>query len=367
MEEDSRNQWSHLPETRTVADGFVWGRGALDVKCGVIGIMAAIELLAKDGFVPERTIYLAFGHDEEVGGQDGNAAIAKRFANQQVRLGFVLDEGGAILDGIVPGSPQPVALVAIAEKRPVHLTITAHGEGGHGSMPGRSAVVNLAEAIVRLERNPMPARLTQATEALFDYLGPEMPLLQRTILGNRWLFRHLIAWQFSRRPSTNAVVRSTINFTQLQTNSESNQNATIATATVNARLLPGDSIDRVIDHISSVTRELRLSDGKPAIECKVERTPQGEGIAPVDCPEFFTLQHTIHQVFPDVIVAPGLTSVSTDSSWYYAVTDKIYRFIPMRVNSEDVVRIHGLNERIAVDNLGEIVQFYAQLLRNSSN
>src|SRR5690606_4443228 len=114
-------------------------------------------------------------HDEEVGGDEGNALIAQRLADQGVRLDFVLDEGGAILDGVIPGAPRPVAFIAIAEKVPARLTLTAHGEGGHGSMPGRSAILNLAETVVRIDENPMPIRITEATATMFDFLGPEMP------------------------------------------------------------------------------------------------------------------------------------------------------------------------------------------------
>ncbi|KAA5541831.1 M20/M25/M40 family metallo-hydrolase [Roseiconus nitratireducens] len=366
VSEETASEWIHGYQTGEVADGYVWGRGALDVKSGVIAIMSAVEQLASDGFTPQRTVYLAFGHDEEIGGEQGNAVMAKRFADQGIRFAYILDEGGAILDGVVPGAPRPVAFVAIAEKAWADLEIVAHGEGGHGSMPGRSAVAQLSETIRRIENQPMPVRVTEATATLFRFLAPEMPLLQRTVLGNRWLFDGLIGWQFSRQPSTEGVVRSTMNVTQLFTRNPPNVTPAWAKATVNVRLLPGDTAEDARDHLLAITKDQQLHDGSPAIECTIRQDIKGQLVSSDECEEFATLQKTIHEVFPDVIVAAGLTSVSTDSSWYYGVTDKIYRFIPMRVRSEDMARIHGVNERLAVDNLAEIVRFYELLLRNST-
>jgi carboxypeptidase PM20D1 len=162
------------------------------------------------------------------------------------------------------------------------------------------------------------------------------------------------------------VVRSTLNVTQIGTQTVENQSATIATATINLRLLPGDTPQDACDHIHLLMKDIRV-DGEAAVHCKAEGQTKGDLTSPVDCWEFRTLQQTIHEVFPDVIVAAGLTSVSTDSSWYYGVTDKVYRFIPMRVKSEDMPRIHGINERIRVENMAEIVRFYAQLIRNAAS
>lgn len=372
VEAESASAWTHPVDVGTIAaedDGvdYVWGRGALDVKSGVIAIMAAMEELAVQGFQPERTIHLAFGHDEEVGGEDGNAVISQKFADEGVRLACVLDEGGAILDGIVPGAQGPVAFIGLAEKRPINLVMTAGGEGGHGSMPGRSAIINLAEAITLIEQNPMPIKITKATETMLDFLGPEMPLVQRTAIANRWLFRGFIARQFAGSPTTNAVVRSTANVTQLMTDSAENQSASVASANINARLLPGNSLSELRQHLLAVTNRLRLENGEPAIAFSEPPDPKGQAVAPVDCDEFRHLQRSIHEVFPDTIVVAGLTTVSTDSSWYYGVSDKVYRFIPMRMKAQDVVRVHGINERIATENLAEIVQFYIQFVRHSTS
>lgn len=367
IEAASLQQWTHSPAEPMIADGYIWGRGALDVKCGVIGIMAAVEQLAIEGFSPTRDIYLAFGHDEEVGGRDGNAAIARQFEQQGIRFAFVLDEGGAILDQVIPGIDRPVAFVAIAEKRSAECVMTAQGAGGHSSMPGRSAIIHLALAITRIDQEPMPARMPEATSKLFDYLASEMPIVGRTVIANRYLLGSLLQRQLASKPSTDAVIRSTINVTNLATATAPNQSATVATATINTRLLSGDSLDDVISHLTRITDGIRLRDGTRAIQFQPGQISSGDQVAPTDCDEFRMIQRTIHEIFPEVIVAPGLTSVTTDSAKYYPVSDKVYRFIPMRVNPTEMRSLHGIDERIGVDNLAEIASFYIQLLRNSAS
>jgi carboxypeptidase PM20D1 len=371
IEEGTRDQWYDKVGKAQFDEQFVWGRGALDVKCGVVGILSAVEHLVTEGFQPQRTVYIAMGHDEEVGGEYGNGEMARRFADEGLRFSFVLDEGGAILSEIIPGVSAPVAFVGIAEKRYAECEIVAIGEGGHGSMPGRSAISNLAEAIRRIEQQPMPTRMTVATATLFDFVGPEMPLPLRTVVGNRGLLEPLLTWQLARGSTTSAVVRSTINVTQVSSNSVSNANPTQAYATLNIRLLPGDTIEDVQNHLNRITADLQSHDhrsGKNVAAIKFEWMPiaRGDLVSPTDCDEFRQIQKSIHEVFPDVTVAAGLTSVSTDSSWYYGVTDKVYRFIPMRVAGTDVARIHGINERIGIENMGEIARFFAQLLRNTA-
>ena len=372
VEAASEDEWEHPPHAGAIADGFVWGRGALDVKSGVVGIMAAVEHLLRSGFQPERSVYLAFGHDEEVGGTFGNAAIATELAVRGVQLEFVLDEGGAILNGIIPGATRPVAFVAIAEKRMAEIELTARGNPGHGSMGEGTAARNLAEAIVRLREQPMPVQLTEATATLFDFLGPELPLAYRVAFGNRWLFEGMVVRQFTRSASTEAVVRSTMNVTSLRTESNEgemarvNQVPTLCKASLDTRLLPGQSSEDACRHIRCITRDLLLKGGESAIECRVLDATTPEKVSSVKSDSFQILQRTIHEVFSETVVAAGLTSVTTDSRWYFPIAEDVYRFIPMRVEQDDMRRIHGVNERIGVENLSEIVQFYVQLIRRST-
>ena len=185
--EAEKSLWTHPPFEGRIVDGFVWGRGALDMKHGVLASLEAVEALLREDFRPLRTLYLAFGHDEEIGGRNGARRIANRLSEQGVRLALTLDEGQAIVEGIVPGVAKPVALVGLAEKGFLTLELVVTDEGGHSSMPRPDmAVVRLARAIERLDRNPMPAALQPPASWMFDRLAPEMSFPYRiTLVQNR--------------------------------------------------------------------------------------------------------------------------------------------------------------------------------------
>ena len=249
----SEQQWVHQPFAGDVSDGYIWGRGALDMKQSLMGIMEAVEYLLQQNFKPERTVYLAFGHDEEIGGHQGAAKIAELLESRNIRLDFTLDEGSAIVQGILPGITTAVALVGMAEKGAVTLKLTASGPGGHGSMPpSNSAIAQLARAVDRLEKNQMPAEIRYPVSAMFEYLAAEMPLSQRVVIANRWLFEPLLITKLEANRATNAAIRTTTAFTVMEAGTAYNVFPTTASALGNFRILPGDSIEMVVDHVDRV-------------------------------------------------------------------------------------------------------------------
>jgi carboxypeptidase PM20D1 len=159
VESGTETEWQYPPFEGCVEEGYIWGRGALDDKVAVLGLLEAAEALLARGFQPHRTIYLAFGHDEEVGGTYGAKRIAALLQQRGVRLEFALDEGLAVTEGIIPKVSKPVAMVGIAEKGYLCLELSAESRGGHSSMPpSETAIGILSAAITRLERHPMPPR-----------------------------------------------------------------------------------------------------------------------------------------------------------------------------------------------------------------
>jgi len=358
VEPETETAWQHPPFAGRVADGFIWGRGALDDKAAVVGLLAAVEHLRAEGFQPRRTLYLAFGADEEVGGHQGAAALATLLQERGVRLDFVLDEGGAVTQGIVPGVSTPAALVGIAEKGYLDVELIARTAGGHSSMPsGGSAIDVLATALYRLEQRPMPARLERPMREMFAHLGPHMPFVQRLVLANLWLFEPLVIRQLLRAPVTQAAVRTTSGATLIAGGVKTNVLPTTARAVVNFRLLPGDSVTGVLEHVRRTVADSRVA---------VTAGPVNFDPSPVSDAQsnsFALLAHTITQTFPDAAVAPYLTVGSTDSRYYAALADNVYRFLPIRLHAADVQRIHGIGERIAVQDFARVVQFYIELMR----
>ncbi|TWO70131.1 M20 family peptidase [Caenimonas sedimenti] len=354
----TERSWEEEPFSGTVKEGFVWGRGAWDDKGNLIAQLEAVEMLLASGFQPRQTIYLVSGADEEVSGA-GAAAVVKLLQERKVRLDFVLDEGMLIADGLVPGLDKPAALIGIAEKGYLSVVLRVSGTPGHSSMPppkGSTAVGMLAAALRRIDDEQLPAQLRGIAREMFETLAPEMSGLQRVALSNLWLFGPLVQAQLEKGASTNAMLRTTTALTIVNAGNKENVIPGVAEATVNFRLLPGDTRDGVLQHVRSKTGErfelISLGGAEPS------------PVSPTSSDSYRQLSRTVRSLFPGAVVAPGLLVGGTDSRHFTPISDHIYRFSPVRAKPEDLTRFHGTNERIAVANLGELVRFYHQLLRN---
>lgn len=361
VEPGTEGGWTYPPFEGRIADGFIWGRGAIDNKAGVMGILEAVEHLLGEGFQPRRTVLLAFGHDEEVS-QDGAAATARLLAERGVTLEYVLDEGGAVTMGILPLA-APVALVGTAEKGYLSLVLTAEGAGGHSSMPPRQTAVGvLSTAIHRLGSNPFPGGLRGLAAEMFAYLGPEFPFAQRVIFANTWLFRPIIERQLAASPTTNAALRTTTAPTMLEAGIKDNVLPQTARAVVNFRIMPGESSESVIERVRQTIDDPRVAITRLGDGTGAEPSP----ISPSGSPAFELLQRTIHQIFPDAVVAPFLVVAATDSRHYTGLSRNVYRFLPVRLREDDAARAHGTDERIAVVDYLDAIRFYRQMLLNST-
>lgn len=356
----TEDRWQQPPFGGVIADGFIWGRGALDDKFGVVGILEAIEILLGEGFEPARTTYLVFGHDEEVGGDHGALAAARLLHERGVDPEYVLDEGGAVIVGVVPGLTAPVAAVGIAEKGSVTLELTVAAEGGHSSTPPpHTAIGVLSQALVKLERQQMPRRLGGASLRFFEFAGPEMPLPLRFAFANLWLSRYLIERVLESSPASNATLRTTTAVTMIEGGVKQNVLPAEAKATVNFRILPGDTSADVVAHARRVIDD-------PAVQIAVgegAREPTAE--SPVDGEAFRMLQRSIGESFAGAVVAPYLTLGGTDSRHFELLTPNIYKFAPIIGRRETLALMHGTNERIGVDDYANAIRFYVRLLRNS--
>jgi len=359
----SAGDWTQPPWDGVVADGFVWGRGAMDDKASLFCMLEAIEGLLAEHFVPQRTVHLAFGHDEEVGGERGAAEIARRLAERGVRLAFVLDEGGVVAEpGLVPGLARRIAAIGVAEKGSVSIALDAQAEGGHSSTPPRHTAVGLvAAAVVALERSPMPARIDGTTALFFDYLGPELSFPLRAVVANRWLFGPLLELALSRSPATDAMLRTTTAATLASGGVKENVLPIRARSVVNFRIHPSDSVDAVVDHVRQVVDDERIS-----LQVGLRSPPREPSpVSPVDSEAFGEIARSAREIFPDSIAVPFLVLGGTDARHYVDTTPRLYRFVPFAYGSDGLVRAHGTDERISVENLISGVRFYRRLLERS--
>ena len=361
VEAGTESQWKHAPFSGDIAEGFVWGRGALDDKSTVLAILEASEALIESGFRPRRTILLAFGADEEGGGARGAKEIAALLQTRGVRPVFVLDEGGAVVKGVAPDVARPLALIGIAEKGYVTVKLTAKSEGGHSSMPPRQTAAGiLARAITRLEENPMPRGIRGATAELLDVMGREMSPMKRVVFANRWLFDPLILSQLASSPRTAATVRTTTAVTMLSGSPKDNVLASSATAHVNFRILPGDSAKGILAHIAKVVDDDRVTAEAqaPIVEASPVSPSRGEA--------WDIIERSVRQAYPDAAVAPYLVVGATDSRYFRDLTPNVYRFAAMRLESSGLASVHGTNERAPVAAYEEGIRFLANLIQNSS-
>ncbi len=357
VEPGTEADWTQPPFAGAIADDHVWGRGAMDDKLGVVGVLTAVESLLARGFVPSREIWLAFGHDEEVGGHDGAQRIAARLAELGVSAEFLLDEGGAVVHGMLPGIERPVALVGIAEKGLATLELEVGGDGGHSSMPPRrSAIGRLGRALERLESRPMASSLRGPTRMMIDRLTPEFEYGPRLVLANLWLFGPVVRTVLARRPPSDAVIRTTTAVTMFDAGVAPNVLASRAKAVVNFRILPGDTVESVQSHVRGA-----IDDASITIRC-TEDCWDPSPTSSIESHAFATLEQTIVQVWGDAVVSPSLVVGATDARHYEAVAEDVYRFLPIPMRDVDRARLHGTDERIALADLAAAVRFYQTLI-----
>jgi carboxypeptidase PM20D1 len=355
------SKWEHPPFSGEVADGFIWGRGAIDCKGQVVAILQAVEHLIGNGFKPARSIYLAFGHDEEISGIDGAPHIAAWMHQQGIRPEFVLDEGSAVVSGYIPGVNIPVGLVGVGEKGYLTLEISVEDKGGHSALPPAStAIGKLSTTITRLENHPFPAHPSQLRE-LFRHIGENAPFHYRMVFANLWLFSPLANRLISRLPETNAFIRTTCAVTMISGGVRENVLPQTASATLNLRLFPGDTVAEVCDRVRKV-----IADPSVRIQALEGRAIEATDESPTNCDSYKGIEAASRQVFGNIPIAPNLIFGMTDARYYTLVTDQVYRFTPMLMTLDEVARVHGVNERISVDSLVKMAQFYYGLIQHQA-
>lgn len=359
VDEETLDEWSSAPFNGEIKDGYVWGRGTLDMKNQLVALLETVEGLLKEGYTPKRTIYLAFGHDEEISGFHGSKKIVEQLKSQGVKFAAVMDEGGMLTQGMLDGVDEPVGLVGITEKGYLTLEISAQGKPGHSSIPPRQTAVGvIARALALMDDNPMPARLDFALLTLKN-IGHLMPFRLQLVIANAWLFKSILLNQLAKSTQLNALIRTTHAATMIEGGIKDNILPALASAKVNCRLLPGDSMQDVIDHFTKVI-------GDPRVVISIDKKSGGWGasdVSPTDTPAYLSLDLVIRQVFNNVTVAPFACLAATDSRYYQPICKNIYKFSPVLMTPEDRSGIHGINERISVDGLGKIVVFFTRLMK----
>jgi carboxypeptidase PM20D1 len=339
----------------------VWGRGAMDMKATMVGLFDAAEGLAASGWRPRRTLLFVLGEDEEVSGA-GARAVVDRLSARGVRPAWVLDEGLVIADGIVPGLDRPAALVGVAEKGFVSVEIVARSEGGHSSMPPTgTAAGRVGRAVARLEARPFALALDGPAERMFASLGPHMAFGNKLAFANLWLLGGVVEGKLAAKNSTRATLHTTQAVTMLEGSPQDNVLPQQARAVVNFRIHPRDSVEGVLAHVRDAIDDPDLEVRQRPDSLFSEPSP----VSPSEGAAYDAIAASIRAAVPDAVVAPGLMVGATDSRSFAALTDHIYRFQPLWLRPGDSERIHGTGERVAVDNLVQVVRFHDAHLRRA--
>lgn len=348
--------WTHPAWEAEIVGGSIWGRGTLDDKGCLVAIAEAVERLLASGFSPARDVWLSFGSDEEVMGTTARAAVA-HLRGTGVRPWFVLDEGGAVATEAFPGVSAPLAVIGTTEKGSATFRLTVTGRGGHASTPRRrEPAARLARAIVRVDDHPFPSRIPAPTRELFDRIAPHGPAPLRPLLARASRAGSALAAVLRMAgPETAAMSRTTAVTTTLHGAPAHNVIPASATAHINVRILVGDTLAGVEQHLRSAIR-----DAKVDVELVAGDEPSP--VSPVDDDAFALLERTIGVSFPDAVPTPYVMMAATDARHFCAITSRVYRFAPFRMSKAQRQAIHSYDEHIGIDDFLAGIEWYRRLI-----
>ena len=351
--------WKHPPFCGDIIDGTIWGRGTLDTKVSFHSALFATNTLLSEGFVPKNDLYLAFSGGEEVNGP-GARNIVEHFKASGIHPALVLDEGGAVVENFVPGVKRACAMIGIAEKGMMNVRYTVSSGGGHASAPKPgSPLVRLSKACLKLEKNPFPLHPNAAAMQMFDTVARESSFLFRMIFANLWLFKGLLDFICRKMGGElNALLRTTVAFTQSEGSAGANVLPPKATLVSNMRLNPLDNVDDALAYLKKT-----VDDEKVDISLMIGENPSA--ISRTDVEGYDRVAAAVGQTWEGTMISPYLMVQCSDSRHFSKISDRVYRFSAMKLSTEERATIHGNNERIPLETLHKAVEFYIRLIKNS--
>lgn len=353
---DGDATWQHPPFGAEIHDGAIWGRGTLDDKGQAVAVCEAVETLLEQDFVPAQDVWLSFGCNEEVSGQAAPLAVAA-LRERGVQPWFVMDEGGAVAAEAFPGVAVPIGVVGVTEKGVTSLELRVDGRGGHASTPARNGpTVRLAKAVARLDRHQMAASVPDPTIELLRRMAPHAPAALKPLMANAARLRPLLTRALiAAGPEPAAMTRTTFAITTLSGSPAVNVIASTAKAGVNIRIMVGDTVASVLEHV-------RRTIGDDQVQVTVVDENEPSPISPYDDDAFDLIESTITEVFPDAIAAPYVMMAATDSRFFTEICPRVYRFAPFRMTKAQRESIHSYDEHLGVDALVDGVRWYQRLI-----
>lgn len=353
----NEKNWTKPAFDGLIQDGFIWGRGTLDTKGTLCGVMESVEHLLAKGYVPKNDVYLSFSGQEEIDGPSC-PAIVSYLEKKGIKPAVVLDEGGAVVENALPGLARECAMVGIAEKGSVNLDFTIEGAGGHASAPPtRTQIGELAAAIRAVEKHPLKPHYTQPFLEMFDTLGRYSSFVYKILFANLWCFKPVLNLVCKKTGGElNALIRTTFAFTRASGSDAYNVLPPKSSLGMNMRVIQGDTIESTTKYLNKV-----INNDKIKISLVNGMDPSIS--SDTSCAEWQLLKDAIKETWSDVVVSPYLMMACSDSRHYCKITDHVFRFSAMKLSNEERRMIHGNDERVPIETMIKTVQFYIRFLQ----
>ena len=352
----NEEDWKKPPFDGIIEDGVLWGRGTLDTKATFAGALFAADHHIANGFVPENDVYLAFSGCEEVNGL-GARHIVDYFEENKIDPVMVLDEGGAVVEGAFPGLKSACAYVGIAEKGMIDVEYRVKSNGGHASAPKPHTPVGvLSLACAKVESKPFKAHVTKPVAEMFDTLGRHSNFLFKMIFANMWCFGWVIDLLGKKQGGDiNALMRTTVAFTQMSGSSASNVIPPEATMVSNLRLNPKDTMESALEYLKATVDDEN-------VQLSILRGYNPSRISTTDGVGYERVVSAVASTWRGCIPTPYLMMQCSDSRHWGRISDKVYRFSAMDLTKEERGSIHGNDERIRFECVHKCCEFFIRIM-----
>ncbi|MFK7895313.1 MAG: M20/M25/M40 family metallo-hydrolase [Myxococcota bacterium] len=365
VEPGTEEDWDYPAFSGAIAEGYVWGRGTIDDKSGLIATFEAIEELLEEGYAPERTLIFSAVHDEEAGGEEGAVLVAEKLLSEGIQLEYLIGEGGFMVsDTPILSGDRLMAMVATGEKGFTTLILRARGEGGHSSRPPKNnAIIRLSRAVTLLHENPFPPELKPPVSDMFEALAEHTPGFGGFLMRNQWMSRGLLAKGLAKDENMFGMVRTTTAVTMLNSGVKENVVPQVAEAAVNFRRLPSMTPTKLVEAVREIIDD-------PEIEIEFSETVAPGEVLPVadkNGPGFKMIEAAVSAEAPDAVVVPALLIATSDTRHYGKLTPNIYRFHTVTVSGDDAAGAHGTNERASVEGIERSVRLSRQLIQGAGS